>query len=118
MKYHILYDSAIYQINCIKDAIDCARNRSPLYKLPHISDEIIAAHLAALRWNVSQHCFGCLASELATLQRTNEELLELLNSSSLPADIESFNKTQHPVQGQGNYPLYSTQISNIIQYEV
>jgi hypothetical protein len=55
-----------------------------LYKLHHItdpSDEIIAVHLAALKWNVLQRRFGLVASELATLQKSSEELLELLKSN-------------------------------------
>ena len=72
------------QVKFVNDAIDSARSGSPLYKLPHIrdpSDEIVAVHLAALKWNVLQRRFGLVASELAALQRSSVELLELLKSN-------------------------------------
>ena len=66
------------QVKFVNDAIDSARSGSPLYKMPHIkdpSDEIVAVHLAALKWNVLQRRFGLVASELAALQRSSVELL-------------------------------------------
>ena len=45
------------------------------------SDEIVAVHLAALKWNVLQRRFGLVASELAALQKSSVELLELLKSN-------------------------------------
>lgn len=55
-----------------------------MHGLQHIkdpSDEIVAVHLAALKWNVLQRRFGLVASELADLQRSSVELLELLKSN-------------------------------------
>ena len=75
------------QVKFVNDAIDSARSGSPLYKLQHItdpSDEIVAVHLAALQWNVLQRRFGLdglVESELAALQRSSVELLELLKSN-------------------------------------
>ena len=71
----------MFHFKFVNDAIDSAQSGSPLYKLPHItdpSDEIVAVHLAALKWNVEQRRFGLVASELASLQRSSVELLELL----------------------------------------
>jgi hypothetical protein len=50
MLYHIRH-STVSQVKFVNDAVDCAPRGSPLYKLPHIrdpTDEIVAAHLAAL----------------------------------------------------------------------
>jgi hypothetical protein len=100
-----------------------------LYKLPHItdpSDEIIAVHLASLKWNVLQRRFGLVASELSTLQRSSEELLELLKSN-LPVreggkegwNFEKAHSILHKVREIilfGWSENYSTQVSIMHKY--
>ena len=97
-----------------------------MYKLPHTrdpSDEIIAVHLAALKWNVLQRRFGLVASELATLQKRSVELLELLKSN-LPIreggkqgwNFEKAHSILHKVREIilfGWSENYSTQVSNV-----
>jgi hypothetical protein len=125
MLYRILYIT-ISQVKFVNDAIDSARRGSPLYQLPHIedpSDEIVAVHLAALKWNVLQRRFGLVASELASLQRSSVELLELLKSN-LPIreggkegwNFEKAHSILHKVREiilYGWSENYSTQVSNV-----
>ena len=119
------------QVKFVYNAIDSARSWSPLYKLQHIrdpSDENVAVHLAALKWNVLQRRFGLVASELAALQRISVELLELLKSN-LPIrprmireggkqgwNFEKAHSILHKVREIilfGWSENYSTQVSNV-----
>ena len=120
------------QVKFVNDAIDSAWSGSPLYKLQQItdpSDEIVAVHLAALQWNVLQRRFGLVASELAALQRSSVELLELLKSN-LPIreggkqgwNFEKAHSILHKVREiilYGWLENYSTQVSDLnIIYDI
>ena len=45
------------------------------------SDEIIEVHISALKFSILQRRFGLVASDLAKLQQSSVELLELLKSN-------------------------------------
>jgi hypothetical protein len=58
----------------------------PLYRLPLVEDpcdKLIEVHLAALKWNMQQRCFGLTAEGCGLLHQLSVELLELVKSNML-----------------------------------
>ena len=114
----------ILQVKNVNDGIASAPLGTPLHRLAPIqdpSDKIIEVHLAALKWNILQRCFGLVASELEKLQSCSEELLDLLKSN-MPdrtggADGWNFKKTHSILHKVREIILfrcsenYSTQVS-------
>ena len=111
MLYCILYSTMSqvkFSMMPLHHGIDSARSgsRDP-------SDEIVAVHLAALKWNVLQRRFGLVASELAALQKSSVELLELLKSN-LPIreggkqgwNFEKAHSILHKVRELSSMPVY------------
>jgi hypothetical protein len=70
-----------WQIHLINKAIQTAKQGSPLYKLPLVTDpseKIVETHVAALKWHMQSRKFEMTAETLQKLQGMSVSLLELL----------------------------------------
>ena len=87
--YDIVYDEffdvdisfQFLQIHLINKAIQTAKQGSPLYKLPLVTDpseKIVETHVAALKWHMQSRKFEMTAETLQKLQGMSVSLLELL----------------------------------------
>ena len=71
----------LQQVQLINDKIHSAGRGSCLYGVPLVQDPseaIIAAHVAALEWNLKTREFGLKVSDMPKLHGLGVELLELL----------------------------------------
>jgi len=77
--------TCIYQVLLINRAIDAAKARSSLYKLPHVADpsyEIVEVLVQSMDWNIASRQSGIPESELPALQQKAIDLLDLLQKKA------------------------------------